>query len=387
MTRRQFSTRLRRQKKFRQKTLNNIVLFVIAMMPIYPAFGSYMQDYTGAIVRGQYDKSTIIDAYDATTGVDTTDASGGDVADTSGSDGSAETDTTNTDTADTTATPPIPEPPTPVEVKKPVVVDRKQSLYVVHTVVRGDTLSTIAEKYGVTAASIRTTNSLTHDRLAINQKLTIPHINGVQYVVQKGDTLSSVGQKYGVDTSALVLANDLKPGSWLILWKQLLVPNPTKDPTKRIIAVVPKVVPPVPAKATTPVARVVRRNTPNADIITYDNYSLTLKVKNGCRNFVWGNCTCFVAKYKNVTWHGNAKDWLKNAERAGVPTGSTPKAGAIIVYHGPGFPPAYGHVGIVMEVNEDGMIIKDMNYRALNEITTRRETFDNPAIRGYIYVD
>lgn len=102
---------------------------------------------------------------------------------------------------------------------------------------------------------------------------------------------------------------------------------------------------------------------------------------------MWGNCTCFVAKYKNVTWHGNAKDWLRNAQKQGVPTGDTPKPGAIIVYHGPGFPPAYGHVGIVMEVNDDGMIIKDMNYRALNEVTTRRETFDNPAIIGYIYVD
>ncbi len=40
-----------------------------------------------------------------------------------------------------------------------------------------------------------------------------------------------------------------------------------------------------------------------------------------------------------------------------------------------------------MEVNEDHMIIKDMNYRALNEVTTRRESFGNSAIIGYIYVD
>jgi hypothetical protein len=40
-----------------------------------------------------------------------------------------------------------------------------------------------------------------------------------------------------------------------------------------------------------------------------------------------------------------------------------------------------------MAVNDDHMIIKDMNYRALNEVTTRRESFNNPAIIGYIYVD
>jgi len=40
-----------------------------------------------------------------------------------------------------------------------------------------------------------------------------------------------------------------------------------------------------------------------------------------------------------------------------------------------------------MQVDDDYMIIKDMNYRAINEVTTRRETFNNPAIIGYIYVD
>jgi surface antigen len=95
-----------------------------------------------------------------------------------------------------------------------------------------------------------------------------------------------------------------------------------------------------------------------------------------------------VAKYKNVTWRGNAKQWLKNAQKAGAPTGSDPKPGAIIVYDGSGYSPYYGHVGIVMEVSGDDIVVKDMNYSALNQITTRRENFKtNKAIKGYIYVD
>lgn len=58
------------------------------------------------------------------------------------------------------------------------------------------------------------------------------------------------------------------------------------------------------------------------------------------------------------------------------------------MYDGPGYSPYYGHVGIVMEVGEDYIIVKDMNYSALNQITTRRENFkNNKAIKGYIYVD
>ena len=88
-----------------------------------------------------------------------------------------------------------------------------------------------------------------------------------------------------------------------------------------------------------------------------------------------------------MTWHGNAKDWYRNAAKAGADVGQDPSPGAIIVYSGYGFPRAYGHVGIVMEVNDDHIIVKDMNYRALNEITTRRDKVTNPAIVGYIYVD
>ncbi len=41
-----------------------------------------------------------------------------------------------------------------------------------------------------------------------------------------------------------------------------------------------------------------------------------------------------------------------------------------------------------MEVGEDYIIVKDMNYSALNQITTRRENYrNNAAIKGYIYVD
>lgn len=29
--------------------------------------------------------------------------------------------------------------------------------------------------------------------------------------------------------------------------------------------------------------------------------------------FYWGNCTWYVAQYKNVNWSGNANQWLTNA--------------------------------------------------------------------------
>jgi LysM repeat protein len=370
----QFSTRLRRRQQFRQKTWNNLVIGVIVLIPIYPAFGSYMQDYTGAIVRGEYDQSTIIDAQDGTTGEDTFDI----------------LDIVDVETVD------VLQPEIPAVVPEPVLpepppslpIDKKRSLYLTHVVASGDTLSTLAQKYDVSLSALREVNNLSDNFLALKQKLIIPRIKGVSYTVQKGDTLSTIAEKYGITQAQnILLANDLQQGGVLSIGKVLLLPNPTKDPTKKVVNNPPTKKPVATTTNKTKTASPKKETPTEIKTLTYGGYSLDLKVEKWCRSFAWWNCTCFVAKYKNVTWRWNAKDWLKNARKQGVATGDTPKPGAIIVYHGPGFPPAYGHVGIVMEVGDEGMVIKDMNYRALNEVTTRRESYDNPAIIGYIYVD
>lgn len=383
-----FSTRLRRQKHFRQKTLSNLALFLVVLVPIYPVFGSYMQSYTGVVVRGEYDRSTILASYDWETGENTSDFIQDLVQE------APETTLLEPET-DPVLTPPQPEVTQPVAQP----VDPKRWLYVTHTVVRGDTISTIAQKYGIPIATLRSMNNLNSDILSINQKVVIPRINGAQYAIQKWDTLSTIAQKYGIkDINTILIANDMSRNTTLSVGKKLLLPNPTKDPTKKPAPQIAKSTPVAPKntpekngwntspKPAAPQQKIIQ--TPkDQDNITYGDYSLSLKVNKWCRNFVWGNCTCFVAKYKNVSWRGNAKDWIRNAKKQWKPTGNDARPGAIIVYHGPWFPPAYGHVGIVMAVNDDHMIIKDMNYRALNEVTTRRETFNNPAIIGYIYVD
>jgi surface antigen len=61
-------------------------------------------------------------------------------------------------------------------------------------------------------------------------------------------------------------------------------------------------------------------------------------VSNG---FYRGQCTRFVAikKFPYITahkqkklWMGNARDWYKNAKRAGYPVGHTPRVGSIVVF-------------------------------------------------------
>lgn len=88
-----------------------------------------------------------------------------------------------------------------------------------------------------------------------------------------------------------------------------------------------------------------------------------------------------------MTWRGNANQWLRNAKAAGVKTGQTPIPGSIVQLSGRGYNRYYGHVGIVADVTDDHIIVKDMNYRGLYEVTIRKIPRTDPTIDGYIYVN
>lgn len=78
---------------------------------------------------------------------------------------------------------------------------------------------------------------------------------------------------------------------------------------------------------------------------------------------------------------------MRNARADGVKTGSSPVPGAIIQFSGAGYNRYYGHVGIVADVTDNYVIVKDMNYRGLYEVTIRKVPIDDDSIDGYIYID
>lgn len=69
----------------------------------------------------------------------------------------------------------------------------------------GDTISTIAEKFGVSSDTIRWENDLTSVKtLKTGQKLRILPVTGVLYAVKRGDTIYSIAKKHGVDAQVIV---------------------------------------------------------------------------------------------------------------------------------------------------------------------------------------
>jgi len=68
----------------------------------------------------------------------------------------------------------------------------------------GDTVASIAKKFGISADTIRWQNSLTGDKIKIGQTLQILAVTGITHKVQKGDTVYSIAKKYDAEPQAIV---------------------------------------------------------------------------------------------------------------------------------------------------------------------------------------
>lgn len=94
----------------------------------------------------------------------------------------------------------------------------------IYTVIKGDTLWDIANKYKTTVNKIKTLNNLSTNTLNIGQKLLIPvSKTNKEYVVQKGDTLYSISRKFNTTVTELVSLNNLTTTT-LSIGQKLLIP-------------------------------------------------------------------------------------------------------------------------------------------------------------------
>lgn len=68
----------------------------------------------------------------------------------------------------------------------------------------GDTLGSIAQKFGISVDTIKWANSLKMDTLVPGQKLRIPPITGIVHKVKPGDTIYSLAKQYKSDPQKIV---------------------------------------------------------------------------------------------------------------------------------------------------------------------------------------
>lgn len=109
-----------------------------------------------------------------------------------------------------------------------------------YTVQPGDTLVTIAQRFGVTVEALIATNDLANpEMLGVGQVLTLPDgassegsgsaagssSVGTTYTVQPGDTLETIAQAYGTTQAAILAANNLESSTQIQAGQVLTIPN------------------------------------------------------------------------------------------------------------------------------------------------------------------
>jgi LysM repeat protein len=105
------------------------------------------------------------------------------------------------------------------------IVHPKNQTISIYVVRPGDTLSTIAEMFEVTPNTIRWANDIeAKGTIRVGQTLTILPIAGLKYTVKKGDTLASIAKKYGGDADEIANYNSLETQT-LAVGTDLIIPD------------------------------------------------------------------------------------------------------------------------------------------------------------------
>ncbi len=96
------------------------------------------------------------------------------------------------------------------------------STYIVE---EGDTVASIALKYGISSNTILWANGLNKKSpLKVGQTLVILPITSVQHKIQKGDTIPAIAKKYGGDIEEIIAYNDIEDGK-IIVGQTVIIPN------------------------------------------------------------------------------------------------------------------------------------------------------------------
>lgn len=113
-------------------------------------------------------------------------------------------------------------------------LDADASASVTHIVQLGETLNSIAVEYGVDPAALASANNLTNRNLVrVGQRLVIPGITereavearGTRHTVQTGESLSQIAQQYGVTVEQILAVNGLDDPNTILVGQELLIPR------------------------------------------------------------------------------------------------------------------------------------------------------------------
>lgn len=225
--------------------------------------------------------------------------------------------------------------------------------HVNHSVVSGESLFTIANKYGVSVDSIRQANGLQNAAVSIGQSLVINNPTKDPNAAKKQASNQEVKEDNNAQQVAQANTNNdqkVQPQTQV----QSSQSNSNNNNSVRSSNNGSNYQAPVQNKQAQPKAQASQAQ-PQAK----------KSVNSAGNTYAVGQCTWYVknvASWAGNNW-GNGQDWANSARQAGFRVDNTPSAGSIAVYAGGAnvggwtAAPGYGHVAYVESVNGGSVTI------------------------------
>lgn len=217
----------------------------------------------------------------------------------------------------------------PYETSLSTVISAKPRDKVVeYTVVSGDTIASIANKFGVSVDSIKWATNITSDTIKPGETLKIPPVTGVVHKVVAGETIYSIAKKYNTNAQNIVnfIFNDFAdPDTFALRAGQtLFVPDGVIEPEQpKYSAMAPQ-------------------------------FANAVAGVHGTSHFIWPT-TGVITQYP--TWYHMAYDIANNslppiiAADAGTVVyagwNSTGYGNMVMIDHGNGYKTLYGHMSVI----------------------------------------
>lgn len=217
------------------------------------------------------------------------------------------------------------------EAKKP---NGKRTRYIVYVVNPGETLSSIAAKFGLNFKTMEWANSKVKNPNMVTPGLTlwVPPADGMTHVVSRGENLSSIVKKYNGDLSGCLKANGIPDPSLVYAGQRVVIPG-----GKPIPVAAPRKV----AKKSTYSSRVRgTRSYPTGP--TYPSGSFRWPTSGSvCQGFRWGHPAIDICA-------GGASPAIVASDGGYVETASYGwnygYGNYVVVNHGNGFKTLYAHM-------------------------------------------
>jgi surface antigen len=218
----------------------------------------------------------------------------------------------------------------------------------------------------------------------------VQQATAIVYTVEKGDSVVSIADRYGLNPGTVldennidpIKADKIQPGTQLLIpaedtntslaWLEKI--NEAKEEERRL------------AEAERQRQLASQRSSTTTNRTTSSGssgYSVLTTLRGSYNGGYPGQCTWY-ANYKRPdlpNGMGNGGQYLASARAKGLATGSVPRVGSLIVTN----ESYYGHVGYVESVSGSSVTISEMNYVGPYVVSRRTISAGSGVIKGYVY--